>query len=97
MVDVAYSNERAAIYDFNKETVFNNWGVIYCAHDGKVASFTDLEGKRVAVMNGSIHTEGDQGIKALLKGFNINCTFVGVASYDEVFRTIDSDMADAGV
>lgn len=97
MVDIAYSEERAKIYDFNNETVFNNWGVIYTTPDSKIESLTDLDGKTVAVMKGSIHTEGEQGIKALTKSFDINCTFVEVNSYQEVFSSIDSGSVDAGV
>jgi PAS domain S-box-containing protein len=97
MVDVAYSENRANIYDFNNETVFNNWGVVYITPDSTIASLTDLEGKKVAVMNGSIHTEGERGIKALTKGFDINCTFVEVNSYHDVLASIDSRSVDAGV
>lgn len=97
MMDVAYSEERAVIYDFNNETVFNNWGVIYTTMDSMIESLPDLEGKKIAVMRGSIHTEGEQGIDALIKNFNINCTYVEVDSYEDVFRLVDSGAVDAGV
>jgi PAS domain S-box-containing protein len=97
MVDVAYSENRANLYDFNNETVFNNWGIVYTTHDSTIASLTDLEGKKVAVMNGSIHTEGERGIKALTESFEINCTFVEVNSYRDVFVSLDSKSVDAGV
>ncbi|MDD5503027.1 MAG: transporter substrate-binding domain-containing protein [Candidatus Thermoplasmatota archaeon] len=97
MVDVGYSEERAAIYDFNNETVFNNWGMVYRDPDVSIESITDLEGKRVGVMKGSVHTEGKEGIKALAKSFNINCTFMEVDSYEDVFKLIDAGLADAGV
>ncbi len=97
MVDVAYSEERAALYDFNSETVFNNWGVIYRAPDVSVENISDLEGKTVGVMKGSIHTEGPNGIRALVASFDVNCTFLESDSYEGIFRLIDSGSADAGV
>ncbi len=97
MVDVAYSEDRAALYDFNYETVFNNWGVIYRAPNADIENVTDLEGKTIGVMKGSIHTDGPNGIRALVASFNINCTFVEVDSYEDVFKLIDSGSADAGV
>ncbi len=97
MVDVAYSEERAALYDFNGETVFNNWGVIYRAPDVSIENISDLEGKTVGVMKGSIHTEGPNGIRALVASFNVNCTFLEADSYEGIFRMIDSGSADAGV
>lgn len=48
-------------------------------------------------MNGSIHTEGERGIKALTESFEINCTFVEVTSYRDVFISLDSKSVDAGV
>jgi PAS domain S-box-containing protein len=96
MVDVAYSEHRAEIYDFNNETVFNNWGVVYTIPGRTIASLTDLDGKTVAVMNGSIHTDGERGIKVLTEEFDINCTFVEVNSYEDVFVSIDSKSVDTG-
>lgn len=97
MVDVAYSDERAALYDLSGETVFNNWGVIYRAPGADIENITDLEGKRVAVMAGSIHTDGPNSIKALTASFNVHCTFQEVDSYAAVFQLIDTGAADAGV
>ncbi|MHB8781736.1 MAG: ATP-binding protein [Candidatus Geothermincolia bacterium] len=97
MVDVAYSEERATLYDLSAETVFTNWAVVYASPDTQIESITDLEGKKVAVMEASIHTEGEDGIRALAAGFDVDCTFVVVDSYAEVFRLLDSSEADAGV
>lgn len=97
MVDVAYSEDRAALYDFSNETVFNNWGVIYRSPDVDIENITDLEGKTIGVMTGSIHTDGPNGIQALTASFGINCAFKAVDSYEAVFRLIDSGAADAGV
>ena len=97
MVDVAYSEERATKYDFNKETLLINWGIIYTRHDIHLNSLLDLQGKTIAVMKGSIHTEGMGGIKNLVKTFDISCAFIEVDTYHQVFELIGSGKADAGV
>ncbi len=97
MVDVAFSNERAEIYDFNQEEVFTNWGVVYIKEGSNIESLFDLHNKTIAVMSGSIHTIGSEGIMNLTKRFNINCTFVEYANYQNVFEALDAGSADAGV
>jgi ABC-type amino acid transport substrate-binding protein/CheY-like chemotaxis protein len=97
MVDVAYSGERAKDFDFNDETVFVNWGAIYTRKGFHAESFPDLRNKRIAVMKGSIHTVGEQGIRAVMKQFDIPCSFIEVDDYKTVFSLIDQGKADAGV
>lgn len=97
MVDVAYSEERAAQYEFNKETLLINWGIIYTKNDTRLNSLLELQGKTIAVMKGSIHTEGLGGIKNLLDKFGISSTFMAVDTYHQVFEMIDSGQAHAGV
>lgn len=97
MVDVAYSFERAKDFDFSDETVFVNWGAIYTRKGFHAESFPDLKNKRIAVMKGSIHTVGEQGIQAVMKQFDIPCSFIEVDDYQTVFSLIDQGKADAGV
>ena len=97
MVDVAYSDDRAQDYDFNQVEILNNWGIFYKASGEFIDSIDDLEGKHVAVMSGSIHTVGENGIINLTKKWNVNCTFIPLADYNEVFKTVDEGLADAGV
>jgi ABC-type amino acid transport substrate-binding protein/signal transduction histidine kinase/CheY-like chemotaxis protein len=97
MVDVAFSEERNKRYDFSDEAIFLNWGTVYTKYGFTVESLLDLRGKTVAVMQGSIHTEGKDGIKSLAEKFNLGLTFIEVDSYDSVFGLLDSAAADAGV
>ena len=97
MVDVAFSEERNKRYDFSNETVFLNWGTVYTKSGFAVDSLLDLRGKTVAVMRGSIHTEGQDGIKSLAHKFDLDLTYLEVDSYNEVFGLLDSAGADAGV
>ena len=97
MVDVAYSEKRAQKYHFTNVTVLINWAIVYAGTNQKIESLIDLNGKRIAVMKASIHTEGVEGIKSLAKNFDINCRFVEVESYQEVFERISNGEVEAGV
>jgi len=97
MVDVAYSENRSQLYDFNSVEVLSNWGIIYSDAKGSIESIEDLEGKKVAVMEGSFHTDGPEGIINLTKKWEVNCEFVYLEDYEEVFEEIDKGKADAGV
>ena len=97
MPDVADSPQRREQYALSSEAALVNWGVVYAASNATVQSLTDLVGKRVAVMKGSIHTEGPGGIAHLLEQFNIPCELVPVDTYAEVFRLLHEMQVDAGV
>ena len=79
MVDVAFSEERERRYDFSSETVFLNWGTVYTRSGFGIESLMDLHGKTVAVMRGSIHTDGRDGIKGLASKFDLDLTYIEVA------------------
>ncbi|UYP47284.1 Sensor histidine kinase RcsC [Candidatus Lokiarchaeum ossiferum] len=97
MVDVAYSDSRAEIYDFNNIEIFTNWGVVYGKEGSHIESLKDLEKKKVAVMKGSIHTDGEDGIKNVTQKLGINCTFIELENYDLVFEMLSEGGADAGI
>ncbi|TFG16577.1 MAG: transporter substrate-binding domain-containing protein [Promethearchaeota archaeon] len=97
MVDVAFSEERAEKYDFNNVEVFTNWGIIYVEVDSDIDGINDLDGKKIATMTGSIHTEGSGGIKNMSKNWGISPTFIEVEDYKDVFELIEDGEVDAGV
>jgi len=97
MLDVARSPEREKRFDLSRETVLVNWGVVYAARGQAIESLPDLAGKRLAVMRGSIHTDGPGGIVGLLEQFNVRCALVYADSYADVFRLLHEGAAEAGV
>lgn len=97
MPDVAYTEERAEKYEFSREPVYTSWSEIYCRPGSRIESILDLENKNIAVMKGSVNYEGPEGIKQLVKSYNINCAFVEVESYQKVFELVRDGGADAGV
>ncbi len=91
--DVAYTPERERIFSFNRESVFNNWGVIITAD--RIETITDLDGKRVAGVRQDIYFKN---LRKLASSFGVKCTFVEVeGDYRDVFGTIKNGAADAGV
>lgn len=97
MVDVAFSAKREMRYDFNRESLLVNWGVLYAGSGVQIESFLDLDQKKIAVMAGSIHTVGKDGIKNLLKRFSIHGSFIEVEDYRKVFELVELHQADCGV
>jgi PAS domain S-box-containing protein len=94
MVTIAYSKERAELFDFNRLNVIGIWGQLYAAQGSAIQSYFDLEGRRVAVMRKDIH---HQAFRSLLEKFGVNVTYVPVDNFDAVFAAIHGGQADAGV
>lgn len=97
MPDVAYSEERNLLYAFSREPVYTSWSRVYMQAGGNINSILDLEGKKIAVLKGSVNVEGADGIKQLVKAYNISCTLIQVDSYARIFELIERGEADAGV
>jgi PAS domain S-box-containing protein len=97
MPDVAYTPERDQLFEYSQETVYVSWSRVYARAGANIQSILDLEGKSVAVLKGSVNVEGPDGLKELAKAFGINCTFIEVDSYQNVFELVDKKEADAGV
>ncbi|MBN1862219.1 MAG: PAS domain S-box protein, partial [Dehalococcoidales bacterium] len=97
MPDVAYTEERGELYAFAGEMSYVSWSRVYAREGADIQSILDLAGKRVAVLEGSVNVEGVGGIKELVRSFDIDCTFIELDSYIQVFELVESGEADAGV
>ncbi|MCF7901804.1 MAG: transporter substrate-binding domain-containing protein [Candidatus Marinimicrobia bacterium] len=94
MPDVAWSEERAEIFDFNQVTVLNNWGQVYVPRESEIETIPELHGKTIAVMRGDYsYSEFRQN----LVDFGVSCNYLEVNSFEEVFQTLDDHRADAGM
>ncbi len=56
-----------------------------------------MQNKSIAVVKGSVHTDGLHGIRDLMNKFNIPCRFVEVDSYRHALMLLDSAQVDACV
>lgn len=98
MPDVAYSEEREKIFDFNKESILLNWAVVYVRKDSTdIINILDLNNKKIASMKNSIHTEGDKGIINILQSFNLKGEFILTKDYNECFELLSKGKVEACV
>ncbi len=95
--DIAFSQERNLIYDYNKEAVLTNWATLYTKLDSNIESIIDLNGKKVAVLENDIHYIGQEGIKNVAQQFGVTPEYIEVSTYEEVFFMLDKKEADAGI
>ncbi len=91
---IAYSRKRARRFDFNRETVMENWGRLYVRPDSGIESILDLQGKTVAILKGDIHAGVFQ---ELLSDFDLKVKLLFVEAYDTVLKDVEEKKADAGV
>jgi ABC-type amino acid transport substrate-binding protein len=97
MPDVGMTEGRKSQFVFNSEAVITSWARVYVHDGGKIETILDLEGKRVAGLEGSLNFDGPEGIKDLAERFGVNCTFVGMKSYEDVFIALQKNEVDAGI
>lgn len=94
MPDVAYSPERDEKFDFHREPVVESWSRLYSNADRPIAALSELGGRRVAVMGGSIQqTEFEQ----MMRGFDIQTTVVPTASLEEAFALARDGQVDLAI
>ena len=94
MPDVAYSVQRDQRFDFHQVPVMHSWSQIYRAPNVPIYSILDLEGKRVALLEGSIQA---QLFNELVAGFGVKLKLLTVSSLDEAFQFVASGKADAAI
>ncbi len=92
MPDVAYNDARAQRFDFHRVPALPSWSQVYRRPGITLQSVLDLDGKRVAVLDGSVQQEHLAG---LLNSFGLHAELVPVKSFDEGFRMVAAGSADA--
>ncbi len=94
MPDVAFSAERDKIYDFHRTPVVKSWSRIYARPGAHISNLRDLNGRRVAVLGGSIQqTELGRN----MRGFGFRLKVIPAKSYKEAFRLTADGSADAAI
>jgi len=94
MPDVAFSPDRDRKFDFHSREVLNSWATTYASRSEGLNSIADLNGKRIAVLKGSIQ----QSLLAqMAKGFGLRIDFVGTQSHEEAFSATARGAADVAV
>ncbi len=90
---IGYSDERAKRFQFSKESLISNWGMVFRREGAHIDSLPDLKGKRVALMRGGTHT---QALIKLSEQFDAPFTPVYVDNFPQVLDAITEGRADAG-
>ncbi|MDO8448532.1 MAG: EAL domain-containing protein [Rhodoferax sp.] len=94
MPDVAYSGPRDQVFDFHQVPSLYSWSQIYSRAAVPMASTFDLNGKRIAVLGGSIQEEFFGGMVA---GFGLKVEMVPAKTLNDVFALVSSGEADAAI
>ena len=94
MPDVAFSAERDNRFDFHTTPALYSWSQLYMRPDEHIASMLDLQGKRVALLEGGIQVAQ---FKDLVSSFGLKVNILAVSSLDDVFASVRGGHADVGV
>ncbi len=97
MPDVGFTEARSKKYAFSQEIVLVSWSRIYTGKGANIETILDLEGKKIGALVGSFNLHGPGGIKELTGKFDLDCTFVEMNNYTEVFEALEKGEIDAGV
>jgi len=91
---VGFTKERLSIYDFSKNAVYVDSGVLFTNPGFSLHSVYDLKGKRVAAVRGSTFTTA---FSDYIASFGVRCTLVLTSDNRGVMQAIVTGAADAGV
>ena len=94
---IAYTEQRAARFNFAEEIVVSSWGQIYHRNDHKFSSVLDLAGKKLAVLKKDIYVLGEQGLLQVADNFDIDINYLEVSSYQEAFSQLKNGAVDAAM
>lgn len=94
MPDVAYSVARDEQLDFHSHEVICSWSAVFANSHSQISKLSDLNGKRIAALKGSVQEEV---LQQMLKGFGYDAVIVDVESYEEAFSLASAGAVDAVV
>lgn len=91
---VGYTDRRAEIYDFSRNPVYIDSGVVFTSPDITLHTIFDLQNMKVAALRGSIFTDG---FIEYMKSFGVRCNIIYTDNNRAVMEAIVSGRAEAGV
>jgi PAS domain S-box-containing protein len=92
MPDVALTKEREQKFAFHREPVLSSWNQVYAPHGSGIRSLLDLDGKRVAVLEGSMQQEF---FRQMMASFSLKVTLVAHPDFAAAFRSVADGKTDA--
>jgi two-component sensor histidine kinase/ABC-type amino acid transport substrate-binding protein len=91
---VGYTDARSRIYDFSRNPVYIDSGVLFTKRGVVIHTIFDLEGKRIAALKGSAFTTA---FSLFIASFGIACEIDLTDDNEEVMRRIANGDSYAGV
>ncbi len=91
---VGFTSARASKYDFNRHTIYVDSGVLFTNPKLTLNTIFDLDGKRVAAVEGSLFTVA---FIDYVSSFGIRCEIIRTTDNRDVMKAIQQGEADAGV
>jgi signal transduction histidine kinase len=92
MVDVAKSPQREARFDFNAEPVLYSWNELYVRQDLRVREMSELQGRSVGVLRGSVQ---EAMFREAAAAAGVRATVVPFDTFDEAFADVEQGRLDA--
>lgn len=94
LTSVAITDERLNYMDYTSTPLLTVWSEVYINPKSDIRGVLDLQGKSVAVMKNDVN---GLHLQKLTQKFEVNCTFIETADFEQVFRLIADNKVDAGV
>ncbi|MBN1946046.1 MAG: transporter substrate-binding domain-containing protein [Bradymonadales bacterium] len=94
MPDVAYSSEREEQYDLHQIPIVESWSQLYRHPGTGIDSLSDVAGKRIATLRGSIQ---ETTFRQMLESFGYDATLVVTESFQDAFRLAQTGSVDAAI
>lgn len=94
MPDVAWLEERAERFDFNRETVLRSFSRVYAASGSAFNSILDLDDKSIAVIKDSFQA---RELREVATSYGLHPMLVEVENFGRVFELIERREVDGGI
>ncbi len=94
MTDVAHTTERERRFAFHAEPVLSDWFQVYTRRGADLSSITEMQGKRVLVLDQSVQQEA---FTQLSSSFGLELELVPMADYVQILRSLAAGEGDAAV
>lgn len=91
---IAFCSERDISMDFTQEFLFSDLHQVFVKPGSNIHTLSDLEGKTVSVLEGSIYSEE---LNNILTQFGISAKFLEVEEYTDISNSIQNGLSDAGI
>lgn len=90
--DLAVTDDRGQLYNFHQTAALHSWSQIYVMEDHSLSSLLELDGKRLALLRGSVQYDY---LQQLVDSFGINVGFVLADTQQAAFVALLDGVADA--